>query len=256
MTHRLLTTFPDEIVGIVQSDVIIPGKNTAQAFWFLLRKTGLGFVVRKGTEIILSRFASLFMRLRGKQSKIPDLHQIAKQGNLPLVGAKNVNALPIRQQIDAWQPDLIISVYLNQRIGKRLIQMPSQGVINVHPALLPRNRGLFPYFWALANGDNESGVTVHWVDPSFDTGAILIREAIPISAHETVLSLAEKSAELGADLLVKAVSLIAAGDPPNIAQNADLATYHSWPTAAAVRQFRRQGRRYGSFSEMWRMMTQ
>ncbi|MEM7028090.1 MAG: hypothetical protein AAF629_00755, partial [Chloroflexota bacterium] len=70
-----------------------------------------------------------------------------------------------------------------------------------------------------------------------------------------VLSLAEKSAELGADLLVEAVTLIQAGSPPKIAQNPSTASYHSWPTAAAVRQFRQRGKRYGSLREMWKMMT-
>ncbi|MEM7030705.1 MAG: formyltransferase family protein, partial [Chloroflexota bacterium] len=185
MTHRLLSTFPGQVVGLVQSDVIIPGKNTLQAFWFLLWKTGLGFVFLKGTEIILSKIANFFMQMTGKQSQIPALSQMSSDYDLPLLGAKNVNAPAIRQQIQAWQPDLIVSVYLNQRIGKKIIDMPTTGVINVHPALLPKNRGLFPYFWAMAQGDTESGVTVHWVEPQFDTGAILIQKSLPISPQDT-----------------------------------------------------------------------
>ena len=133
--------------------------------------------------------------------------------------------------------------------------MPKRGVINVHPALLPRNRGLFPYFWALANGDDESGVTVHWVDPSFDTGAILVQKPLSISADDTVISLAEKSAELGADLLVEAVNLIIQGDPPRNAQDVTAASYYSWPSSEAVRRFYQRGRRYGTLKEMWQMMT-
>jgi len=109
--------------------------------------------------------------------------------------------------------------------------------------------------WALANGDTETGVTVHWVDTRFDTGEILLQRVLPIAPDDTVLSLAGKSAALGAELLVEAVRAIADGSPPRVPQNSAEASYFSWPTAAAVRQFRRRGRRYGSLIEMWREVT-
>ena len=69
MTHRLLTEFPGQVVGIVASEVIVAKKNTWQAIWFLLRQTGLGFVALKGLEIILGRLASLYLALRGKRDQ-------------------------------------------------------------------------------------------------------------------------------------------------------------------------------------------
>ncbi len=255
MTRRLLTEFSGQVRGIVASDVIIPGKNTAQAAWFLLRKTGLGFVGMKGAEIILSRVAPLVLKLTGRQPSVPSLAQMSANFGVPVVHAKNVNSAETLATLEAWQPDLVVSVYLNQLIKKPLIELAQVGVINVHPALLPRNRGLFPYFWALANGDTETGVTVHWVDTRFDTGEILLQRVLPIAPDDTVLSLAGKSAALGAELLVEAVRAIADGSPPRVPQNSAEASYFSWPTAAAVRQFRRRGRRYGSLIEMWREVT-
>lgn len=252
ITQHLLQQFPDQVVGLVQSDVIVAGKSTWQSLWFLLRRTGLGFVLRKGIEIVLSRFVALLAELRGRPLPTPSLQALSRSYRLPLLRAKNVNAAAIRRKIAAWQPDLIISVYFNQRIWPKLIDLPTIGVINIHPALLPRNRGLFPYFWALANGDSESGVTVHWVDPQFDTGAILVQQALPITTQDTVISLARRSAEIGAELLVEAVRLIEAGNPPQQAQNATAASYFSWPTPADLRRFRARGRRYGSWREFWR----
>jgi folate-dependent phosphoribosylglycinamide formyltransferase PurN len=256
MTQRLLTEFSGQVVGIVASEVIVAKKNTWQAAWFLLRQTGLGFVALKGMEIMLSRAAGLFFALSRRQPRVPSLAQMAAQAGIPLVGAKNVNTPALRQIVQSWQPDLLISVYLNQLIGARLIAIPRQGVINVHPALLPRNRGLFPYFWALANGDTETGVTVHWVEPKFDTGPILVQTPLPIEPDDTVISLAGKSAALGADLLVQAVRLIAEGNPPRLSQDETQASYFSWPTPAAVRRFRQRGRRYGSLLEIWKELTQ
>jgi len=252
MTQRLLSEFPGQVVGIMPSEVLIPGKTTPQALWFLLRRTGWGFVALKGMEILLSRAAGLYFGLSGRRPRVPSLAQLGADFSLPVVGAKKINAPAALQTLQRWQPDLIISIYLNQLIGRKIIVLPARGVINVHPALLPKNRGLFPYFWALANGDLQSGVTVHWVEPKFDTGAILLQEALPISAEETVISLARRSAELGAELLVRAVKLIEAGDPPRMSQDPEQATYFSWPTAEAVRRFRQRGRRYGSIKAMWK----
>jgi len=256
MTHRLLTEFPGQVVGIVRSEVIVAKKNTLQALWFLLRQTGLEFVGMKGLEILLAGAADVYVRLSGRKPAVPSLRQMGADFGLPIAGSKNINTSRARAVLKRWQPDLIISVYLNQLIGKKIIALPKSGVINVHPALLPKNRGLFPYFWALANGDDESGVTVHWVEPQFDTGAILVQERLPITAEDTVISLAGKSATLGADLLVQAVRLIEAGDPPTIPQEPQQASYFSWPTPEAARRFRARGRRYGSLKEIWKELTE
>jgi len=250
--HRLLTEFSGQVAGVMRSEVIVAGKNVPQSLWFLLRRTGLGFVARKGTEIAVGRVAGFFLRLTGRRPAIPSLREMGRQFGVPVVGAKNINAPEALHTLRRWQPDLVISVYLNQLIKADIIALPSRGVINIHPALLPKNRGLFPYFWALANGDAETGVTVHWVDATFDTGDILLQRAIPIAPDDTVISLANKSAVVGAELLAEAVRRIEAGDAPRIRQDASQATYFSWPTPADVRRFRRRGRRYGSILEMWK----
>lgn len=255
MTRRLLTEFSGQVRGIMASDVIIPGKSTLGAAWFLLRKTGLGFVGMKGAEIILGRITPPVMKLLGRASRIPSLAQMSAEFGVPMIHAKNVNSAESLAVLEQWQPDLVVSVYLNQLIKKPIIEMASAGVINVHPALLPRNRGLFPYFWALANGDTETGVTVHWVDTRFDTGEILVQRAFPIKPDDTVLSLANQSAQLGADLLVEAIRAIESGNPPRVPQNSAAASYFSWPTPEAVRRFRQRGRRYGSLRELWREVT-
>lgn len=252
MTRRLLTEFLGQVVGIMDSQVIIPGKTTLQSAWFLLKKTGLGFVVPKGAEIILSRLAPLGLKLAGRQPSTPALAQLSREYGVPLYGTKNVNAPDSLAILQRWQPDLVVSVYLNQLIKPALIALPPLGVINIHPALLPQNRGLFPYFWALANGDTETGVTVHRVDARFDTGDIIIQQAIPIQPNDSVLSLARKSAEVGAEVLVQAVKAIQSGNPPRVPQDSALASYYSWPTPEAVRRLKQRGRRYGSISEIWK----
>lgn len=254
MTERLLREFPGQIVGIVRSDCLIYGKTLPRGLLYLLRKTGLRFVGRKALELFQSRATALTFRLIGRQPKVNSLRTMRSLYNVPVIGSTNVNRPATRRQIATWQPDLIISIYLNQLIKRDLLNLANQGTLNIHPALLPRHRGLFPYFWVIANGETETGVTIHWVDESFDTGDILLQEKITVEPADTITTLSYKSAALGADMLVKTVHLCAAGNPPHLSQDASQASYHSWPTPADQHRFRQVGGQYGTIFELWKHM--
>ena len=174
--------------------------------------------------------------------------------NVPVIGSTDVNSPETIQQISAWQPDLIFSIYLNQLIKPDLIDLPSQGTLNIHPALLPRHRGLFPYFWVIADGDRETGVTIHWVDKKFDTGELLLQQSLAVEPSDTIISLSYKSAVLGADMLVEAVKLFADGNPPRLPQSTTGVSYHTWPRPADQRRFRQQGGKYGTIFDLWKHM--
>lgn len=254
MTHRLIQARPGQVVGIVRSDCLIYGKSLPGGLWYLLRRTGLRFVGRKGLELLQSRAMAILFHLIGRSRKVPSLRDIKARYRVPVVGSKDVNDAETMAIIRDWQPDLVISIYLNQFIRRDLIHLPPLGCLNIHPALLPRNRGLFPYFWAIANGDRETGVTLHWVDEKFDTGDILLQEIFPIQPDDTITSLAYKSAQVGAEMLVRGADLVEAGDPPRIRQDNEQATYHSWPRPADQRRFRRRGGDYGTIFELMRYM--
>jgi folate-dependent phosphoribosylglycinamide formyltransferase PurN len=254
MTERLLKEFPGQAAGIVRSDCLIYGKSLPEGLMYLLRRTGLRFVGRKGIEAIQSRATAIVFRLIGRTPKVHSLRDMRRLYEVPVVGSTDVNSPETMRQIQAWQPDLVISLYLNQLIKKPLLDLPKCGVINIHPALLPRHRGLFPYFWVITAGETETGVTIHWVDEKFDTGQLLLQEKINVTPDDTIQSLSYKSSLVGAEMLVKAVNLIAAGNPPHLPQANSQASYHSWPKPADQRRFRQRGGRYGTIFELWKYM--
>jgi methionyl-tRNA formyltransferase len=205
-------------------------------------------------ELFQSRATAIVFKLIGREPKIHALRDMRRRYRAPVIGSKDVNGPATFQQIKAWQPDLILSIYLNQLIKRDLIQLPTQGILNIHPALLPRHRGLFPYFWVIANGEIETGVTIHWVDEKFDTGHLLMQEKIAVTPQDTITSLSYKSAFLGAEMLCRAVRLVEAGNPPRLPQDHRQASYHSWPKPADQRRFRAKGGKYGTIFEMWKHM--
>lgn len=81
-----------------------------------------------------------------------------------------------------------------------------RGMINVHASLLPRWRGAAPIFYALANGDKETGITIMTVKPhKFDVGEIVDQKRVEIPPDMKMPELHSKLASLGAELLLKAV---------------------------------------------------
>jgi methionyl-tRNA formyltransferase len=81
----------------------------------------------------------------------------------------------------------------------------------VHGSLLPKYRGAGPIQWAIINGETETGITTMLMDEGMDTGAMLLQEAIPITADDTADSLSPRLAELGGRLLLETIVRLKAG---------------------------------------------
>jgi methionyl-tRNA formyltransferase len=81
------------------------------------------------------------------------------------------------------------------------LRAPRRGCINVHFSLLPLYRGAAPANWAIVNGERVTGVTTMFIEPTLDTGPILLQSKTEIGKTETAPELMERLAEIGASLL-------------------------------------------------------
>ena len=91
---------------------------------------------------------------------------------------------------EAWRVDLIILAgYM--RVLKKPSEFPCP-IINVHPSLLPKYKGLHAVEQALESGDKETGCTVHYVNEELDGGAIIDRSIVPICPDDTVETLTHR----------------------------------------------------------------
>jgi len=101
---------------------------------------------------------------------------------------------------------------------------------NLHPSMLPKYRGPNPFFWAIKNGEQRSGVTVHELTPNVDAGAIIKQDSIELDSDETQGSLRLKLAMLAAYEVVATLDKIESGKPiKSLSQNEELATYYPQP---------------------------
>jgi methionyl-tRNA formyltransferase len=109
------------------------------------------------------------------------------------------------------QPDCIIVVAYGKLLPPWLIRLPQYGVVNLHGSLLPKYRGAAPIQWALANGENETGVCTMQIDEGLDTGPVYLCEKTTILPEETIPQLSERLADLGAELMIRTLSGLVSG---------------------------------------------
>ena len=88
-------------------------------------------------------------------------------------------------------------------LPQAMLDAPRHGCLNIHASLLPRWRGAAPIQAAILAGDTETGVTIMQMDAGLDTGPMLLREAVPITATASAASLHNVLAELGARLILR-----------------------------------------------------
>lgn len=123
------------------------------------------------------------------------------------------------EQLSALKPELIVVAAYGKILPKEILDLPRLGCINVHSSLLPRYRGAAPINWAILNGETETGVTIMYMAEGLDTGDIISQRATAIDPDETVESLHDRLALLGAELLGETVAAIGAGTAQRVPQN-------------------------------------
>ena len=113
--------------------------------------------------------------------------------------------------VAACTPDWVVCAGYMRILGDAFVQRFRGRLLNIHPSLLPRHRGLQTHARVLSEGDAEHGASVHFVSPELDAGAVLAQAAIPIEPGDTPERLATRVLALEHPLLVAVLQWAAAG---------------------------------------------
>ncbi len=144
----------------------------------------------------------------------PPVKQCALAAGIPVWQPERPRGDDFLADVRAQAPDLGLVVAYGHLLRPEVLAMPRLGMVNVHASLLPRWRGAAPIQWALLAGDRETGVSIMRLEAGLDTGAVWHRVATPIDDDDTVHTLSERLARLGANALLAALPRIARGEPP------------------------------------------
>lgn len=149
----------------------------------------------------------------------------AIEHNIPVYTPKSLRDGEFSAIMSEHSPDLIAVVAYGKILPHDVIAFPRFGCINVHVSLLPKYRGAAPMQRAIMEGEDETGVTIMYMDDGLDTGDIITAESFPITAEDDFESVHDRSAELGAALLSSTVDELFAGRATRTKQDDSLATY-------------------------------
>lgn len=149
-----------------------------------------------------------------------ELTDRSERFELELRDIRELGATAGAKILSAYEPDWLFNVNSTQIFPTAVLDVLSAGCLNMHPGQLPEYAGLHTHQWAIRNGEESFGATLHWMVPEVDAGPIAYQQKFPVSSTETGLSLFIKCVNAGVELAVAAVREIAAGGtPPRIAQD-------------------------------------
>ncbi len=144
---------------------------------------------------------------RGQSVAFSPVRQLALSQGLEVVQPDSLKDTGTVEKLAGFAPDLIVVAAFGQILPPEVLALPKFGCVNVHPSLLPQYRGASPIATAILRGDEITGVTIMLLDAGMDTGPILSRKEVPISADDTTGSLAAKLAQVGAQSLMEILPL-------------------------------------------------
>jgi methionyl-tRNA formyltransferase len=122
-------------------------------------------------------------------------------------------------------PDIIVVAAYGQILNNKILNIPRYGCINVHASLLPKYRGAAPINWAIINGETETGITIMKMDEGLDTGDMIMNKTVQISDNDDYITLHDKLANIGGQLIINAIEDIANNKAHYKPQDSTKSTY-------------------------------
>jgi methionyl-tRNA formyltransferase len=130
-------------------------------------------------------------------------------------------------ELETKAPDIIVSLQYPYLFRSRTLALPRRGCINLHFSKLPKYGGCYPIAWALLKGESITGVTLHEMEETFDTGDVVGQVAIEISDSDTARVLYEKATDAAFDLFCVTMRSLEDGAVRTTPQNLEEATYYT-----------------------------
>jgi methionyl-tRNA formyltransferase len=144
-------------------------------------------------------------RGRGQQVSNSPVKDLAVELGLQIYQPEKIGSESSQEFLIRIAPDAVVIIAYGQIIPARLLTIPRLGWLNLHGSLLPRYRGAAPIQWAIANGENVSGLTTMQINAGMDTGPILLRREVEIGADETSPELSARMTAIGAELIAESL---------------------------------------------------
>ena len=168
---------------------------------------------------------------RGQKMQFSPVKECAVKHDIPVYqplslrkGEDAEKSLEILKELN---PDCIVVAAYGQILPKSVLDLPKFGCINVHASLLPRYRGAAPIQHCIIDGEKKTGITIMYMAEGLDTGDMIIKNEVEIHERMTASELHDRLTEIGAPLLLKALSQLESGTAERTPQTDENTCYAS-----------------------------
>jgi methionyl-tRNA formyltransferase len=164
--------------------------------------------------------------------------------DVPVQVEKDINRDGFLTEARSLDLDLILSISCGQKLGSKLLSIPTEDAINLHGSLLPKYRGRATAFWVLYHDEEYSGVTAHYMNEEFDDGDIVCQRRFPIADDDTMHDVYNKVVKTGVDVAADIIEQVREGTVDPRPQPTGDVEYRSLPDPADRREFLRRENKF------------
>ncbi len=164
--------------------VLLSGEGTLLQSFINQQKSGLPIEI----AAVISNRPQVGGIKRAQKAEIP-VHEIDHK----LFADRATFEAALIKQIDTYQPELVVLAGFMRILGEPFVDHYQGRLINIHPALLPKYKGLNTHQRAIEAGDPEHGSSVHLVTSELDGGPVIAQVKLPILAKDSPEKLAERT---------------------------------------------------------------
>ena len=138
----------------------------------------------------------------GKQKYAEEIISTANLSSSRVFEASQLRTPETLKAMAELKADVALSIFFGYILRTEFLDLFPKGCINLHPALLPYNRGAYPNVWSIIDG-TPAGVTLHYIDQGVDTGDIIAQQEVPVDETDTGKTLYSKLETASVELFVK-----------------------------------------------------
>lgn len=255
LRHTLLKKHRIEVVGIVAADLFTSQTGPLGKLKKLSQKMGWNFTLRMVLtgffQLVFLRLARLF--IADKKRRYFEIEELAQRYGIPLLKVQNINDSQVLDFCRSQDPDYLVSSGLLQIVKAPLLNLPPRGALNFHPSLVQEHRGIFTSFWTLFRKKPTSGATVHFMTEKIDEGKVILQRRFFVHRSDSLYRIEKKSAELGGNMLVKALVKLKK-KKENAIKIEKLARIFSIPEEKHIRIFQKSKKKVFRWEDIWSLL--
>ena len=162
---------------------------------------------------------------RGHHLMPPPVKEFALGKNIPVYQPATLRGEEFASLLSELDPEVIVVVAYGKILPVNVLEYPKYGCVNVHGSLLPEYRGAAPMQRAIIDGKSETGITTMLMAAGLDTGDMLLKESVAIGKNDNFEDIHDRLSIVGAELLVKTLKGLEAGEITPKVQDDSLSTY-------------------------------